>query len=76
MNNRFKEFYGEIDKPIVKKTNELINKLVKINEELRNLKIPIRVYSKTTDYLDNFNEDNKRYFKDTVEYAINFASDF
>lgn len=74
--NNFEQAYGKIDKSVVENTNGLMNKLAKINEELRDLNIPIRVFSKTTDKLKNFSEDNQLYFKHTVNHAINLASDF
>ena len=74
--NNFEQAYGKIEKEVVEKTNGLMNRLVKINEELRDLNIPIRVFSKTTKELNKFSKENQLYFKHTVNHAINFASDF
>ena len=74
--NNFEQAYGKIEKNVVDKTNGLIDRLARINEELRDLNIPIRVFSKTTDELGNFSVENQLYFKHTVDHAINLASDF
>ena len=74
--NNFEQAYGKIEKDVVEKTNGLMDRLVRINEELRDLNIPIRIFSKTTEELNNFSKENQLYFKHTVDHAINFASDF
>ena len=43
---------------------------------LRDLKIPVRVYAKTTDNLTNFEKDSQLYFTHTVNHAINISSEF
>ena len=72
----FEKAYGKIEKTIVEKTNALTEKLLQINKELRDLKIPVRVYAKTTDKLTDFEKDSQLYFTHTVNHAINISSEF
>jgi hypothetical protein len=72
----FEGVYGKIDKNVVEKTESLTKKLMDINIELRDLKIPIRVYAKTTKKLKDYSKDNQLYFKDTVDISINLSSEF
>ena len=72
----FEKAYGKIEKTIVEKTNALTEKLLQINKELRDLKIPVRVYAKTTDNLTNFEKDSQLYFTHTVNHSINISSEF
>ena len=72
----FEKAYGKIEKTIVEKTNALTEKLLQINKELRDLKIPVRDYAKTTDNLTNFEKDSQLYFTHTVNHSINISSEF
>ena len=72
----FEKAYGKIEKTIVEKTDALTEKLLQINKELRDLKIPVRVYAKTTDNLTNFEKDSQLYFTHTVNHSINISSEF
>ena len=72
----FEKAYGKIEKTIVEETNALTEKLLQINKELRDLKIPVRVYAKTTDNLTNFEKDSQLYFTHTVNHSINISSEF